>query len=160
MTSVSDIEIDKETNDMIVSSHGRGIYKLNLNPIHYYFMDQENLKNDKILNTAKFILPKFNDTHREPIMNTYEKAPISFYLNKEKEYSLIIKNDKEILWKFNGIGKKGLNQFRWDLIIEKNNSQKPYHIHFNKFINAGNYTLILKTDGNLHDVVIEVNEFN
>ena len=45
-------------------------------------------------------------------------------------------------------------------ILEKNNSQKPYHIHFNKFINAGNYTLILKTDDNIHDVEIDVNEYN
>ena len=45
-------------------------------------------------------------------------------------------------------------------ILEKNNSQKPYHIHFNKFINAGNYTLILKTDDNIHDIEIDVNEYN
>lgn len=160
MSSVSDIEIDKETNDMIVASHGRGIYKINLNPIHNYFINRNILEDDKILNTEKFILPKFNDTHREPIMNTYEKVPISFYLNKEKKYSLIIKDSNNILWEFEGIGKKGLNQFRWDLILEKNNSQKPYHIHFNKFINAGNYTLILKTDDNIHDVEIDVNEYN
>ena len=160
MSSVSDIEIDKETNDMIVASHGRGIYKINLNPIHNYFINRKILENDKILNTEKFILPKFNDTHREPIMNTYEKVPISFYLNKKKKYSLIIKDSKKILWEFEGIGKKGLNQFRWDLILEKNNSQKPYHIHFNKFINAGNYTLILKTEDNIHDVEIDVNGYN
>ena len=75
---------------MIVASHGRGIYKINLNPIHNYFIHRNILEDDKILNTEKFILPKFNDTHREPIMNTYEKVPISFYLNKEKKYSLII----------------------------------------------------------------------
>ena len=38
MTSVSDIEIDRETNDMIVSSHGRGIYKINLNLFFKYIV--------------------------------------------------------------------------------------------------------------------------
>ena len=27
-------------------------------------------------------LPKFNDTHKEPIIDTYEKLPITFYLNE------------------------------------------------------------------------------
>ena len=72
----------------------------------------------------------------------------------------IVGSSNKILWEFEEIGKKGVNQFRWDLILEKNNSQKPYHIHFNKFINAGNYTLILKTDDNIHDVEIDVNEYN
>ena len=160
MTSVSDIEIHEETNDMIVSSHGRGIYKINLNPIHNYFINREILKIDKILYTEKFILPKFNDTHREPLMNTFEKVPVSFYLNEKKKYSLIIKDKEEVLWELNGFGKEGLNQIRWDLILEKNNNQRPYHIHFNKFINAGNYTLILKTDDNIHNIEIDINEYN
>ena len=160
MTSVSDIEIDRETNDMIVSSHGRGIYKINLNPIHNYFMNRDMLKGDKILNTEKFILPKFNDTHREPIMNSYEKVPISFYLNNEKKYSLIIKKEENIIWQIDQLGKKGINEFRWDLITEKSDNQKPYYIHFNKFILAGNYTLILKTVSNIDVLEININESN
>ena len=160
MASVSDIEIDKNSNDMIVSSHGRGIYKINLNPIYKYFISKSSLNSDRILNVQKFILPQFNDTHKEPIMNSYEKVPISFYLNDQKKYSLIIKKEEDTIWQINKLGKKGINEFRWDLIVKKNNSQKPYHIHFNKFILAGNYTLILKTESTFDSLEIDINEFN
>ena len=92
-------------------------------------------------------------------MHSYEKVPITFYLNSSKKYSLIIKQKNKEIWKINGIGEKGINQIRWDLIIEKNNSQKPYHIHFNKFISAGDYNLILKTENLILEEKITINEF-
>lgn len=159
MSSVSDIEIHKETNDMIVSTHGRGIYKINLDPIHNLISSNNIKDKDMILSTGEFILPKFNDTHGEPIMESYEKVPISFYLNNSKKYSLIIENENKEIWRMNGSGKKGINQFRWDLITEKNNSQKPYYIHFNKFISSGNYKLILKTENVILEEKITINEF-
>ncbi|MDG2342548.1 MAG: hypothetical protein P8L24_05755 [Cytophagales bacterium] len=159
MSSVSDIEIHKETNDMVVSTHGRGIYKLNLDPIHNLISSNNIEDKDMILSTGEFLLPKFNDTHREPLMHSYENVPITFYLNNSKEYSLIIKEKDKEIWKMNGIGEKGINQIRWDLIIEKNNSQKPYYIHFNKFISTGNYNLILKTENLILEEKITINEF-
>ena len=159
MSSVSDIEIHKETNDMVVSTHGRGIYKLNLDPIHNLISSNNIEDKDMILSTGEFLLPKFNDTHREPLMHSYENVPITFYLNNSKEYSLIIKEKDKEIWKMNGIGEKGINQIRWDLIIEKNNSQKPYYIHFNKFISTGDYNLILKTENLILEEKITINEF-
>jgi len=159
MSSVSDIEIHKETNDMIVSTHGRGIYKINLDPIHNLISSNNIKDKDMILSTGEFILPKFNDTHGEPIMESYEKVPISFYLNNSKKYSLIIEDENKEIWRMDGSGKKGINQFRWDLITEKNNSQKPYYIHFNKFISSGNYKLILKTENLILEEKITINEF-
>ena len=32
--SISDLEIQQNTQDLIVATHGRGIYKLNLKPLH------------------------------------------------------------------------------------------------------------------------------
>jgi len=160
MSSVSDIEIQKENNDMIVSTHGRGIYKLNLDPIHN-LISKNNIENkDMILGVGKFILPKVNDTHKEPLMHSYEKVPISFYLNKSKEYSIKIKDNNKEIWQINGTGKKGINQIRWDLIIEKNNNQNPYHIHYNKFISAGNYNLVLETENLILEEKISINEYS
>ncbi len=148
MSSVSDIEIENRSNDMIVSTHGRGIYKINLNPIHHYYKIKDSLDDDRLLHLGKFYLPKFNDTHKEPIINSYDKTPISFYLNAEKKYSIIIKESKKIIWEMSDHGSKGINQFRWDLIINKNNNQNPYHIHYNKFITEGDYEVFLKTNDN------------
>ena len=81
ISSVSDIEIHNSSNDMIVSTHGRGIYKINLDPIHKYFLFKDSLKSDYLFKIDNGNLPKFNDTHKEPIIDTYEKLPITFYLN-------------------------------------------------------------------------------
>jgi hypothetical protein len=89
-------------------------------------------------------LPKFNDTHREPLMHTYQKVPISFNLNNDRKYELVIKKENKILWKYKSEGRKGINQIRWDLILDKINSDQPYFIHYNKFINPGKYDLFLE----------------
>ena len=38
-------------------------------------------------------------------------------------------------------GSKGLNEFRWDLTLSKRTSDEPYFVHYDKFIDAGNYKL-------------------
>ena len=94
---MSDIEIEERSNDMIVSTHGRGIYKINLDPIHKFYKYRNELSKDNFLSIEKMILPKFNDTHGEPIPESYEKVPISFYLNANKKYSLEIRREK-VIW--------------------------------------------------------------
>ena len=76
MSSVSDMEVHKSTNDMIISTHGRGIYKFNLNPLHKYYLNQENISDELLFSDMEMVLPKFNDTHKEPLMDTYQKVPI------------------------------------------------------------------------------------
>jgi len=146
MSSVSDIEIHKETNEMVVSTHGRGIYKINLKPIHSYYSMQESINSDFLFTINNASLPKFNDTHKEPLMDTYEKIPISFLLDNRKKYTLKIEDKGKVIWEHSDVGQKGLNQYRWDLILKQNNNQRPYHIHYNEFIDSGIYTLILQTD--------------
>jgi len=157
MSSVSDIEIEERSNDMIVSTHGRGIYKINLDPIHKFYKYKNKSSIDNLLSVEKMILPKFNDTHGEPIPESYEKVPISFYLNGNKKYSLEIRDKEKVIWEKTGYGYKGLNQFRWDLVIESSDDQSPYFIHYNKYISRGEYDLYLKTDNNIDKVKISVN---
>ena len=57
MSSVSDIEIEERSNDMIVSTHGRGIYKINLDPIHKFYKYRNELSKDNFLSIEKMILP-------------------------------------------------------------------------------------------------------
>ena len=146
MSSVSDMEVHKSTNDMIISTHGRGIYKFNLNPLHKYYLNQENISDELLFSDMEMVLPKFNDTHKEPLMDTYQKVPISFKLNSKKNYSLVIKENNEKLWSYESEGIKGINQIRWDLILDRVETNQPYFIHFNKFIKPGNYSLHLITD--------------
>jgi hypothetical protein len=42
-------------------------------------------------------------------------------------------------------GSAGFNQFCWDLIVKKQESDSPYFVHYDKFIDSGTYTLVLST---------------
>jgi hypothetical protein len=44
-------------------------------------------------------------------------------------------------------GKKGFNQFRWDLVIQRNNSPQPYFTDYLKFAPAGTYEIQVIGDG-------------
>jgi len=143
--SVADLEINLKSMDLVVATHGRGLYKVNLNPIHE-MMSNNDLNSVKLFNTEKFVRPRFRDTHRDPDYETLTRSAISFYLpNKEGvKLSILNKENKEI-WTVNVAGLKGLNQYRWDLILQRVNENQPYFYRYDQFINSGNYTLVLST---------------
>ena len=109
-------------------------------------LTKKNISDELLFSDMEMVLPRFNDTHKEPLMDTYQKVPISFKLNSKKNYSLVIKENNEKLWSYESEGIEGINQIRWDLILDRVETNQPYFIHFNKFIKPGNYSLHLITD--------------
>jgi hypothetical protein len=50
------------------------------------------------------------------------------------------------LWKTTITGQKGFNQFRWDLVFKQQQSDYPYFVHYEEFLQAGMYQMVL-SDG-------------
>ena len=161
IVSISDLIIDEKSGDLIAATHGRGIYKLNLNPIHY-LIKKGGSKEQNILFPLKDVnRPLINDTHKEPISSTAEKLSISFFINKDEKVLTEVFNDKnDLIWSYKFDAKKGYNEFRWDIIYEKNQSNLPYFIHYNKYLPAGNYKLNLKLSDENFEETFNVYEFN
>ena len=115
--AVADLEINLKSMDLVVATHGRGIYKVNLNPIHE-MVDANSRKSVQLFNTEKFVRPRFRDTHRDPDYETLTRSTISFYLPEQQNVilSILNKEDKSI-WSKEIEGSKGLNQYRWDLVF-------------------------------------------
>jgi len=143
--SVSDIEINEQTNDMVGATHGRGIYLLNLAPIHLAAnLDQTK---DRLFPLPKGVRPEFRNPGRTANLSSVEKLPMSFWLTAEKEVDLLIVDKYDsLIWSKKLNARSGLNQYRWDLITENVESDLPYFIHYKKFIDAGNYRVILSID--------------
>lgn len=155
--SVADLAIQERVQDLVVATHGRGIYRVNLKPIR-----EAKLASDEALlyELPEFRRPKFGDTHRQPEFETVSKTTISYYLPKVQEVNLVIKNNKgEEIWKKELNGKKGLNQYRWDLILKQVISDQAYFIHFNEFIRRGTYTLHLNTGEESLSQTFDVNDY-
>ena len=141
--SIADLIIEKNSKDLIVATHGRGIYKVNLKPFYgqlnrieasNYLFDLEIIKS-----------PSLRDTHKDVDEQSLKKATFTFWLKASEKIELSIANAKDsIIWSTSIHGKKGLNQYRWNLITKEENSDLPYFIHYKSYIKKGEYNLVLK----------------
>jgi photosystem II stability/assembly factor-like uncharacterized protein len=138
-SAVSKLVIQEETMDLLAGTHGRGIYKMNVRPIQEASSGPER---NRLFETPPARRPWINDSHRDPSLKTVERVPITFYLSSEAEVSLrVLDGKKRELWSYTLKAKKGFNQYRWDLVVQKVNSTEPYFIHYRRFLPAGDYIL-------------------
>jgi photosystem II stability/assembly factor-like uncharacterized protein len=144
-TALADLEIHEASQDLIAATHGRGIYKINIRPIHEM---QKREKDEEYLFEIISANAPFSYTNGgQPDTRTLEKTDLAFWLSQEKMVTLEIKDfQNKSVWSTSFQGKKGYNQFRWDMIVTQEKSNLPYFIHYNKFLKTGTYTLSL-TDG-------------
>ena len=126
-TAISDLEIHQSTMDLIAATHGRGIYKINLLPIHALVNKKFPADQDYLFDISETQLPWFSSSAQLPDDRTIEKTPITYWLSEAKAIRLSIRDDnnKEI-WATNLEGEKGFNQYRWDLILSRQASDLPY----------------------------------
>jgi photosystem II stability/assembly factor-like uncharacterized protein len=146
-TAIADLEIHTSTMDLIAATHGRGLYKINLRPIHALVNKTISPTNDQLLEITENRLPWFQSASRAPDHRTTEKTAITFWLNKTKPVTLSLKDslDKEI-WAVKVAGRQGFNEYRWDLIISRATSDLPYFTQYEKFLKEGVYKMML-SDG-------------
>lgn len=144
--SVADLKIDRNSMDLVIATHGRGIYKVNLKPIHEMIAASKGAAH--LVTFPEFRLPRFRDTHRDPDYESLKKTTISYYLPKAGKVSLSITDkDDQTIWTKELNGNQGLNEFRWDLILKKVESNLPYFIRYDEFIGVGKYEFVLSFEG-------------
>jgi len=149
--AVADLEIHMASMDLVVATHGRGIYKTSLKPIHQLVNQNLSVAKDHLYEIENGTRPWFNSSSGEPNYRTVEKTAFSFWLSQSQSVTIsVVDLSNQEIWKTEVIGFKGLNQFRWDLIVKKQSSDNPYFIHYEQFIEAGTYRVRISTEeGNL-----------
>jgi photosystem II stability/assembly factor-like uncharacterized protein len=141
--AIADLEIHEATMDLVVATHGRGIYKTNLRPIQKMVGQKLPKNKDYFFDISTITRPWFNSAGGEPDYRTLEKATFTLWLKESKTVTLSIRDTTNLeIWKIKFDGHKGFNQFRWDLIISKEKSDYPYFAHYDQFIAAGPYVMI------------------
>ena len=143
-TAISDLEIHESSMDLIAATHGRGIYKINLRPIHALANKKIPADKDYLYEISDAQLPWFSSSSQVPDYRTIEKIPITYWLSEAKAIRLSLRdeNNKEV-WATDLEGQKGFNQYRWDLIVSRQASDLPYFTQYEKYIQAGAYKMIL-----------------
>lgn len=146
-TAISDLVIQEREMDLVAGTHGRGIYRMNIRPIQQAF-ERGRPKTPLLFDPPTARLPWINDTHRDPRMRTAEKVPITFYLMSAGDVQLRVVNNKgRAIWTKMLEGKKGFNQFRWDLVTKRVDSPQPYFTRYLEFAPAGKYEIQIVGEG-------------
>ncbi len=144
--AIADLEINKPTMDLVVATHGRGIYRMNLKAIHVMLTSKWPAQEDQLFDIPAGTRPWFNSAEGEVDHRTIVKTPITFWLSDAKAVSLALLDTagKEI-WHQDIQGTKGFNEYRWDLAIKRVNSDLPYFIPYEQFLPPGSYEFILRS---------------
>jgi photosystem II stability/assembly factor-like uncharacterized protein len=144
--AIADLEIHEPTMDLIAATHGRGIYKINLNAIHDLVNKRFTTDNDYLFDIAESQLPWFQSASGLADEGTIEKMTITYWLTAPKPVVLSIRDstNKEI-WSLPVKGEQGLNQYRWDFIVSRQTSDLPYFTDYEKYLKAGIYKIFLST---------------
>ena len=123
--AVADLEIHLASMDLVVATHGRGIYKTSLQPIHQLVNQNLSTDKDHLFEIQNGTRPWFNSSSGEPDYRTVEKAAFSFWLSQSKSVtiSVVDQSDQEI-WKTELSGSRGLNQFL--SLIHISEPTRPY----------------------------------
>ena len=143
-TAIADLEIHESTNDLFAATHGRGIYKINLDAIHSLINKKFSADQDYLFEIKNCQLPWFQSASGVPDYRTVEKTEITWWLKEAKPVTLSIKDSaNKKIWSINYQGQKGFNEYRWDLIVSRQTSDLPYFTQYEKYLKAGKYKMIL-----------------
>jgi len=146
-TAVSDLTIQEREGDLLAGTYGRGIYKMNIRPIREAFRNGPP-EADVLFAPPPATRPWINDTHRNPLLRTAEKVPLTFHLRRETDIILRVENaEGEGVWVRSLEGRKGFNQIRWDLVTKTEDSPDAYFFQYRHFAPAGRYTIRLVGEG-------------
>ena len=107
--AISDLEIHESSMDLIAATHGRGIYKINLLPIHALANKKIPAEKDYLYDISETQLPWFSSSSQVPDYRTIEKIPITYWLSEAKAIRLSLRdeNNKEV-WATKLRGAKGI----------------------------------------------------
>lgn len=144
--AIADLEIHRNSNTLFAGTHGRGIYRIGLGPVYSWIKKQDKQERDHLFELPETHLPWFQSFSGLPDLRTAEKAVISYWLINAGPVTLTLKdnNNKEI-WSYKTEGKKGFNQYRWDLILSRQNSDQPYFTRYETYLKPGNYKMELSS---------------
>ena len=144
--AIADLEIHESTMDLIAGTHGRGIFKINLKPIHKMINQNRSIEKDYLFEMEMAKAPWFNSSGGEPDYRTVEKTSFTFWLSHAKMITLsILDSTNNKVWSAEVRGNAGFNEFRWDMVVNRQTSDYPYFVHYEKFIEAGNYKVMLSS---------------
>ncbi|MFV8363209.1 glycosyl hydrolase [Flavobacterium sp. ZT3P35] len=123
--AVHDVVLQKKARDLVVGTHGRSIYKVNVDQIEQ-LTDKVLAENVHIFEVNKIKKSKdWGNSWSSWAKATDPKATIWFYSNTDSEVVLQVENSfKEVIFSQKVQAVKGLNKYVYDLAVPKEIAEK------------------------------------
>jgi hypothetical protein len=145
-TVISDLVIQDRELDLIAGTHGRGIYKLNLKPIHAAF-EHGMPTTVELFPVPDLMAPWNNDTHRDINEMSVNKTQITWWQMSDGTASLQILQGIKVIWEKEIAGTKGFNQLSWDGVVKEANVPDAYFYQYKTYIKPGKYSVKYSGEG-------------
>lgn len=150
---VSDLSINEVNKELVIATHGRGIYVQDISNI-YDIINRKLLENKDdskliLFQPKSIVAPKRNNSHKDIDEHSFEKLDLFYWSDKKEETTIkILNGENETIYHSELSTEEGLNQFRWDLVLKQQTSNAPYFIHYNKYVEPGEYKIQLSQSTN------------
>lgn len=144
---VSDLSINELNKELVIATHGRGIYVQDISSVYDMknkIGSDQTVGNSLIFYQPKSIsAPKRNNSHKDIDEHSVESLDIFYYSPKSAKTKLQIFNIDGVIFEKDLVTNKGMNQYKWDLVLKNQKSNSPYFIHYAQYISAGDYKITL-----------------
>jgi len=139
---VADMTIMERESDLIAATHGRGIFKIDLEPFYEYLKSGRD--SSRILYITEAYLPEMDASGTKPDMSTLYDINFHFYIPGQSLLDFEVINEKDsVVFSDKREYSKGLNTWAWDMItgLNVNKNLNPYFYDKHEFAEPGLYKI-------------------
>lgn len=146
--SIGDLEIQEREQELVVGTHGRGIYYFKLDPIYALQEKGFPLVENTVFDIPPVQLPSWQASRQRVEKTDLEPLPLSFWTTKNRPVRIqILDQENKSIWSKEIQASKGFNQFIWDMVIEREESTMPYFVNYERYIRKGDYSVLFNFEG-------------
>jgi len=139
-TAVHDIAVQGRERELVIATHGRSIFKLDLSPV-LDFTSEVAAKDGHLFPVRPALLPQSRDYNGDWALETRKPAVFHYFLKQGRDVTLRLYGEKDKLVRtIPAKGEAGLNAMTWDLGLDPG-SQVQSLPQASRLAAAGTYRL-------------------
>jgi len=155
-TPVHDIAIQPRAREMVIATHGRSVFKLDLVPVQEFTPEIAD-KNGHLFPVRPALLPRSRDYRGDWAYETGRNAIIHYYLKEEAPVEIIISDEKgKVVRTLRRPGEAGINTAVWDLKPGTKGGKPSVYEPAVKLVEPGRYNVEIRAGSTVLSGLIQV----
>jgi photosystem II stability/assembly factor-like uncharacterized protein len=142
-TPVHDIAVHPRDNELVIGTHGRSAFILDIDPIQKF--DEINVEKEAhLFDIRPAVLPYSRDYRGDWALETRKKAVIHYYLKKINKVKISILDESgKVIKELTGTNDPGINRAEWDLSPKRGKAAPTVYERGARLVRPGTYTVVI-----------------